>query len=75
MPVSEGVISALIELKRTDELGSTFTRVALELHSQYSLAFTPATDGRVHKLEVVVKKPGMNARARKSYQAPTAQTQ
>jgi Ca-activated chloride channel homolog len=63
------------ELKRTDELGPTFTRVALELHSQYSLAFTPATDGRVHKLDVVVKKPGMNTRARKSYQAPTAQTQ
>jgi Ca-activated chloride channel family protein len=63
------------ELKRTDELGPTFTRVAQELHSQYSLAFNPATDGRVHKLEVVVKKSGMNARARKSYQAPAAQTQ
>lgn len=63
------------ELKRTDELGPTFTRVAQELHSQYSLAFTPATDGRVHKLDVVVKKAGMSARARKSYQAPTAQTQ
>jgi Ca-activated chloride channel family protein len=63
------------ELKKTDELGPTFTRVAQELHSQYSLAFTPVTDGRVHKLEVIVKKPGMNARARKSYQAPAAQTQ
>jgi Ca-activated chloride channel family protein len=63
------------ELKKTDELGPTFTRVAQELHSQYSLAFTPVTDGRVHKLEVVVKKPGMSARARKSYQAPAAQTQ
>ena len=63
------------ELKKTDELGPTFTRVAQELHSQYSLAFTPATDGRVHKLEVVVKKAGMNTRARKSYQAPAPQTQ
>ena len=63
------------ELKRTDELGSTFTRVAQELHSQYSLAFTPATDGRVHKLDVTVNKPGMNVRARKSYQAPVAQSQ
>jgi len=63
------------ELKRTDELGPTFTRVAQELHSQYSLAFAPATDGRVHKLDVAVKKPGMNARARKSYQAPAASTQ
>jgi Ca-activated chloride channel family protein len=62
------------ELKRTDELGPTFTRVAQELHSQYSLAFAPATDGRVHKLDVVVKKPGMSARARKSYQAPATST-
>jgi Ca-activated chloride channel family protein len=63
------------ELKGTDELGSTFTRVAQELHSQYSLAFTPATDGKIHKLDVTVKKPGMTARARRSYQAPGAATQ
>jgi len=63
------------ELKRTDELGPTFTRVAQELHSQYSLAFAPATDGRTHKLDVVLKKPGMNTRARKSYQAPAPSTQ
>lgn len=63
------------ELKRTDELGPTFTRVALELHSQYSLGFTPATDGKVHKLEVVVKKPNMTARARRSYLAPGGATQ
>ena len=73
--LSEETGGGYFELKRTDELGPTFTRVAQELHSQYSLAFTPATDGRVHKLEVVVKKPGMNPRARKSYQAPAAQTQ
>ena len=57
-------------LKKEDELGPTFTRVAQELHSQYVLGFTPATlDGKVHKLEVKVKKPGMNPRARKSYVA------
>jgi Ca-activated chloride channel family protein len=58
------------ELKRTDDLGPTFTRVAQELHSQYSLGFAPAADGKVHKLELIVKKPGMTARARRSYQAP-----
>ena len=58
------------ELKKTSELASTFTRVAQELHSQYVLGFTPASlDGRVHKLTVRVKKPGMNARARRSYLA------
>jgi len=56
------------ELKKADELGPTFTRVAQELHSQYTLGFTPATlDGREHKLVVRMKQPGMNARARKTY--------
>ena len=60
------------ELTKTSELSSTFTRVAQELHSQYVLAFTPAMlDGKIHKLSVRVKKPGMNARARRSYLAGT----
>ncbi|MCL4845031.1 MAG: VWA domain-containing protein [Acidobacteria bacterium] len=58
------------ELKRTSELGPTFTRVAQELHSQYVLGFTPAVlDGKVHKLEVRMTRPGLNARARRSYVA------
>jgi Ca-activated chloride channel homolog len=57
-------------LKKTDELGSTFTRVAQELHSQYVLGFSPQVlDGKVHKLELRVKKTAMTARARKSYTA------
>ena len=57
-------------LKKKDELGPTFTRIAQELHSQYVMGFTPETlDGKVHKLEVKVKRPGMSARARKSYVA------
>jgi VWFA-related protein len=60
-------------LKKTDELGATFTRVAQELHSQYLLGFSPALlDGKVHKLEVKVKKQGMSARARKTYIASVA---
>jgi Ca-activated chloride channel homolog len=62
-------------LKKEDELGPTFTRVAQELHSQYVLGFSPAVlDGKVHKLEVKLKKPGMNPRARKSYVAARAET-
>lgn len=58
------------ELSRADQLTSTFTRVALELHSQYVLGFAPQSrDGKTHKLEVRMKKPGMTARARKSYVA------
>jgi Ca-activated chloride channel homolog len=56
------------ELKKTDDLAPTFTRVAQELHSQYTLGFTPATlDGREHKLVVRIKTPGMTARARRTY--------
>jgi Ca-activated chloride channel homolog len=58
------------ELKGTAELSSTFTRVADELHRQYVLAFSPTNlDGKVHRLDVRIKVPGMTARARKSYLA------
>jgi Ca-activated chloride channel family protein len=56
------------ELKKSDDLSPTFTRVAQELHSQYTLGFTPATlDGKEHKLVVRMRQPGMNARARRTY--------
>jgi len=56
------------ELKKTDDLAPTFTRVAQELHSQYTLGFTPTVlDGREHKLVVRIKTPGMTARARRTY--------
>jgi Ca-activated chloride channel family protein len=62
-------------LKKTTDLGDTFTRVAQELHSQYVLGFSPeAVDGKIHKLDVRVKKAGMNARARKTYVAATVGT-
>jgi Ca-activated chloride channel family protein len=58
------------ELKQTDQLAPTFTRVAQELRSQYLIGFAPeALDGKVHKLEVRLNKPGMTARARRSYLA------
>jgi|SRR5215510_2863797 len=58
------------ELKKTAELAPTFTRVAQELHSLYTLGFTPSTlDNKEHKLEVKVKEQGNIARARKSYVA------
>jgi Ca-activated chloride channel family protein len=65
------------ELQKSDLLASTFTRVSQELRSQYLLAFVPETlDGKVHKLDVRVKRPGVTVRARRSYSAtsdsPTA---
>ena len=57
-------------LTGTKDLNTTFTRIALELHSQYVLGFAPTQlDGKVHKLVLKVKRPGMKARARKSYVA------
>ena len=58
------------ELKKTADLAPTFTRVAQELHSQYAIGFeAQQLDGKVHKLVVRVKQPGMTARARRSYLA------
>ena len=74
--LAEETGGGFFELTRKDDLGPTFTRVAQELHSQYVLGFSPATlDGKVHKLDVKVKRPGMTARGRKSYiAAPAAPT-
>jgi Ca-activated chloride channel homolog len=59
------------ELTRTNDLASTFTKIADELHHQYALGFTPpALDGKMHALEVrVTTGEGLIARARKSYLA------
>ena len=59
------------ELRETDELGATFTRVSQELHSQYVLGFEPAArDGSTREVEVRLKRRGLSARARRSYVAP-----
>jgi Ca-activated chloride channel family protein len=56
------------ELQKTADLAPTFTRVAQELHSQYTIGFTPALlDGKEHKLLVKMKQPTMTGRARKTY--------
>jgi len=58
------------ELTNAAHLMTTFARVADELHRQYALGFEPPKlDGKVHKLEVHLKRPGLVARARKSYLA------
>jgi len=58
------------ELRRAEDLASTFARVADELHRQYLIGFEPAKlDDKMHKLELRSKKPGMKVRARKEYHA------
>ena len=56
------------ELTSTNDLSSTFTRVADELHRQYALAFTPEKlDGKTHKIEVRLRDRFLTARTRRTY--------
>lgn len=62
-----------IELHRADQLGPAFAHVADELHHQYLLGYAvPEFDGKMHQIDVRVRKPGMTSRARKSYLSPKA---
>jgi VWFA-related protein len=54
-----------------DDVSATFTQVAQELRDQYTLGFAPRRlDGRIHRLDVRVTRPGTVVRARQSYFAP-----
>ena len=73
--LAEETGGGFFDLKKKDELGPAFTRIAQELRSQYVLGFAPPVqDGKVHKLDVKVKRPGMIARGRKSYVASPQET-
>jgi Ca-activated chloride channel family protein len=69
--LSERTGGGHFDLAEDDDLPAAFSRVAEELHRQYTLGFTPAKlDGRTHRLEVRMTRPGLTARARESYVAP-----
>jgi hypothetical protein len=56
------------ELDPSDDLSALFAKVADELHRQYTIGFSPQRlDGGLHALEVIVGRPGVQIRARKSY--------
>ena len=56
------------ELNPSDDLATTFARVADELHRQYVIGFTPAAlDGKVHELEVRAKQRSLTVRSRRFY--------
>ena len=59
------------DLKRKDDLGAAFLRLADELRHQYLIGFTPKSlDGKSHSLEVRVNRPGYRARAPLQFVAP-----
>ena len=61
------------ELKPSDDIASTFARVADELHRQYLIGFSAASlDGKSHQITLRAKAPGLTVRARRTYVAPKA---
>jgi Ca-activated chloride channel family protein len=70
LKIADATGGGYFELTSTADLGTTFTRVANELHHQYVLGFTPQKlDGKLHTLQLKVMHENMTARARKSYLA------
>ncbi len=66
----------LVRLSPDQQMDAPFTQIALDLHGQYMLGFAPAVlDGRQHKLEVRVKRRGVEVRARRSYVASDEATE
>lgn len=58
-------------LEAEADLTATFLRVIEELRHQYLIGFNPPkADGRMHDVEVKMRRDGMKVRARKRYRAP-----
>jgi Ca-activated chloride channel homolog len=58
------------EMRENDDMNHATTRISEELHNQYVLGFTPQVlDGKVHKIDVKLKRPDLLVVARKSYVA------
>lgn len=69
--VAEETGGGYTEIRRGENLGLAFARIAEELHSQYLLGFEPPKrDGKVHDIQIKVNQAGMKPRARKNYVAP-----
>jgi Ca-activated chloride channel family protein len=68
--LADGTGGGYFELRLSDDINATFTQIVTELHQQYLLGFVPARlDGKVHTIDVRVKRPGVKVRARRSYLA------
>jgi VWFA-related protein len=56
-----------------NDFATAFDRIVQDNSSYYALAYYPPSvkrDGKFHRIEVKVKRPGMNVRARRGYTAP-----
>jgi VWFA-related protein len=56
-----------------NDFAKAFDRIVQDNSSYYALAYYPPSvkrDGKLHKIEVKVKRPGLTVRARRGYTAP-----
>lgn len=64
--------AAMFKADRAEDLEGVYKQVAAELHSLYSLAYTPKTlrkDGKWQKISVAVNVPGAKIRTKRGYYA------
>lgn len=60
-------------VRQLQQLDSVYSQIAVELHTQYSLAYYPSNekhDGKWRKVKVELKRPGYVVRTRPGYRAP-----
>lgn len=68
--VAEDSGGGYLVLPSTGDPAIAMARVAEELRHQYLLGFVPrASDGRTHRVDVQITRPGLTARARHTYVA------
>jgi len=62
--------AALFKAERAEDMEGVYKQVAAELHSLYSIAYTPKTvrkDGQWRKIGVAINLPGARVRTRRGY--------
>jgi hypothetical protein len=60
----------MFKAEQAEDLEGVYKQVAAELHSLYSIAYTPKTvrkDGRWQKISVAVNLPGAKVRTKRGY--------
>jgi VWFA-related protein len=70
---SVAIDSGGFSVKNSNDLAAGLRRIARESSRYYLLAYEPrnrARDGKFHRIEVRVRRPGLEVRARRGYYAP-----
>jgi VWFA-related protein len=68
--LAEQTGAVMFKADRAEDLESVYQQVAAELHSLYSIAYTPKSlgkDGMWRKISITVNRDGAKARARRGY--------